>query len=158
MEIQFEANQAVLDNYTNLHPLQWSNPESIWAKKQGDIMTDKLINISQSQGAGADNPLPENIFNKGNTIAYYDSPGINIAPHLDKSRIFVVQNFTGWIAGRSKQGGSPDERISEVVSWHSIVDLGNFSLFDKSGVPSWQRGNNNRASTGWANTGKPSSF
>jgi hypothetical protein len=155
VELQFEANRSAMNNYRNIQPLQWSGPESIWIKK-GDIFTQQWSNISQRQGNGSDNPEPESIAKEGYTIAYADDPGINIGSHGKNSRVYVVQNFTGWIDGSPKTGGS-SKRLSEVVSWHSIISLFNSNWENPKSTPSWQIFNN-QSGLGWRSTGQPDSI
>jgi hypothetical protein len=155
VELQFEANRSAMNNYRNIQPLQWSGPESIWIKR-GDIFTQQWSNISQRQGNGSDNPEPESIAKEGYTIAYADDPGINIGSHGKNSRVCVVQNFTGWIDGSPKTGGS-SKRLSEVVSWHSIISLFNSNWENSKSTPSWQIFNN-QSGLGWRSTGQPDSI
>jgi hypothetical protein len=155
VELQFEANRSAMNSYRNIQPLQWSGPESIWIKK-GDIFTQQWSNISQRQGNGSDNPEPESIAKEGYKIAYADDPGINIRSHGKNSRVYVVQNFTGWIDGSPKNGGS-SKRLSEVLSWHSIISLFNSNWENPNITPSWQIFNN-QSGLGWRSTGQPDSI
>jgi len=123
--------------------------------------TPKTIQIFKKNrsgpGTGSDNPEPANIVNKGNMIAYWDSPGPNVASFLgaNPSQIYVVQNFTGWIAGDSVHGGTRGERLCDVAAWHSVVNIANSSWGTSASVPTWQRVHGDRSGTGWVDPSKP---
>ncbi len=155
VELKFEADRAALENYQNLQPLQWSGPESIWIK-QGNFFENKWEKRLQTQGSGADNPLPQNVARQNNFIAYWDSPGPSILGHSKNSRVYVVQNFTGWIVGEPKNGGS-SQRLSEVASWHSIVSLLNSNGASPGSQPDWNM-IDNQSGTGWRTTEQPDSI
>lgn len=152
VEAQFDLNAAAVRRYHDLRPRQWSGTEAIWIKR-GDILGGKWELKSQSRGAGDDSPLPENVLIKKNVIAFYDSPGPNVAGYLASrpSRIHVIQNFTSWIEGKPRKGGPP-ERLNEVLPWHSVVSLADENWGKKT--PKWVRVHGNRAGTGWADTKK----
>lgn len=156
VELQFSLAADTRTRYRNLKPLQWAGPESIWLK-DGPLLGGKWRLHLSGPGTGWDNPEPTNIVNKGTTIAYWDSPGPNVASFLasNPSQIYVVQNFSGWIAGDSVQGGPRGERLSDVAAWHSVVNIANSSWGTAGGVPTWQRVHGDRSGTGWVEPSLP---
>jgi hypothetical protein len=156
VELQFAISEDVYDHYKNLRPRQWSGTESVWIKK-GPILGGKWHQHRKSKGNGADDPLAHNIVTGKSAIAYWDAPGINVAPFMDMnprpSQLYVVQNFTGWIIGDSRTDGTT-ERLCEVAAWYSIINLGD-SNWGEPGAPKWEFVSGTRAGTGWANTDEP---
>jgi hypothetical protein len=89
-----------------------------------------------SAGSGDDSPDADMSRKLDAKMVMYDSPGITMALTTtlkSKFSIYVVQNFTTWIDSNSGNG----ERISPVVSWHSIVKLVNFNQAGPD--PNWKR-------------------
>ena len=160
VELQFMVNAAARRQYRNLTPRQWSGPEVVWVKS-GDPLSGSSTwrAISQGPGTGADDPQPANVTQQGDTLAYYDSPGINLIGHIQTrpSRIHVVQNFTGWIEGSPVGGGSPT-RLCPVAAWYSIVSLVNSNWSDRSAVPHYERLSYNQSGTGWRDTTTPPEY
>jgi len=156
VELQFSLAADARTRYRNLKPLQWAGTESIWLK-EGPVLGGKWRMHLNGPGTGSDNPEPANIVNKGNLIAYWDSPGPNVASFLgaNPSQIYVVQNFTGWIVGDSIKGGTRGERLCEVAAWHSVVNIANSSWGAGGTVPTWQRVHGDRSGTGWVDPSVP---
>jgi hypothetical protein len=101
-------------------------------------------------GKEDDDPAPLAQTFKAEIIAYFDAPGLmgngkteQFSGPQEKLtakraiRVFLRQNFVGWIEGRkSKHGKSSKwERVSEDVSWHSNQSLARDILFTQSWVP-----------------------
>jgi hypothetical protein len=150
VELQFTVDPSVKTGYRNLRPLQWAGTESIWVK-DGPVLGGKWRKYKSGPGTGSDNPESVNVVSTGTVIAYWDSPGPNVASFLamNPSQIYVVQNFTGWIAGDAVSGGKVAERLCDVAAWHSVINLGNTAWSTKNAVPKWQRVNGSRSGTGW---------
>lgn len=154
VELQFEVTPDVQQQYRNLRPRQWSGPEVAY-KKQGQPLGTQWIVAHRSQGTGADDPMPQNVFTASNLIAYYDAPGPNLTPYIGKgiSWLHVVQNFTGWIEGTSATGAT--ERLCEAAAWFSIVSVVDENWQSTGGPPRWQRVGLNRSGTGWSDVSTP---
>lgn len=150
VELQFEIDPSVHATHRDLRPMQWAGPEAVWVK-QGDPGTSAWSLLNSNDGAGADAPAPENVFSSPATIAYYDAPGPNLTMFLAPrcSRAWIVQNFTGWVVGDPVAGGDT-ERLSEVASWHSILNLADMA-WDTT-APDWQRFAGSGAALGWVDT------
>jgi len=155
VELQFEIDPAATKSYRNLRPKQWAGTEAVWIKT-GHPLTVQFTLHRRSNGSGADDPEAQNIFTSPTLIAYYDAPGPNVGSFLTTrpSRLYVVQNFTGWIVGDPIKGGVP-EQLCEVAAWHSIVSLVDENWDDANAVPKWQRTYGNKSSLGWGDTSKP---
>jgi hypothetical protein len=157
VELQFDLDPSGFQRYRNLNPIQWSGPEAIWLK-DGNPLFSPWQPIHQSQGTGFDKIEPQNIKRQGNVIAYYDNPGPSMISYFDRrpSRLYVVQNFTGWIVGEPLTGGSP-QRLCDVVAWYSVIHLADGNWGKKDALPDWQRMYGDRSGTGWADPNKPPS-
>lgn len=155
VELQFSILSDVYQRYKNLRPTQWAGTEVIWAK-QGPIFTGTWRKVHSSQGTGSDDPDPINVVKQNNVIAYWDSPGPNLASYLKDhpSRIYVVQNFTAWIVGEPVAGGVA-EQLCEVVAWHSAVSIVDAAWDNPKAKPYWQAVSGYQAATGWGDTSKP---
>jgi hypothetical protein len=125
VELQFKIESSAVAQYRNLRPVQYAGPEVIYGKR-GSPLTSPWQTIHRSQSTGWDNPVPENVVSRGNIIAYYDSPGINVATYVGTptSRLHVVQNFTGWVVGEPISGGGV-RQLCDVAAWYSVVSLVN---------------------------------
>lgn len=155
VELQFTISQDIRDKFSRIRLTQWSGPESIWIK-EGDVLTGKWRKIKSGPGTGSDDPMPENILFAEEIIAYYDSPGPNVTMFQSQnpSRIFAIQNFTGWIQGEKK----PDwfENLCHPVGWHSVVSIVDTEWTeDKSHIPKWKAFPDNRSGLGWVNINDP---
>lgn len=150
VELQFAVDPTVKNAYRNLRPVQWAGTESIWLK-EGPILGGTWRKYKSGPGSGSDNPESVNIVNTGAVIAYWDSPGPNVASFLqmNPSQIYAVQNFTGWIAGDPIKGGAPGERLCDVAAWHSVINIANGAWGSDGATPAWQRVNGSRSGTGW---------
>jgi hypothetical protein len=155
VELQFKIESSAVAQYRNLRPVQYAGPEVIYGKR-GSPLTSPWQTIHRSQSTGWDNPVPENVVSRGNIIAYYDSPGINVATYVGTptSRLHVVQNFTGWVVGEPISGGGV-RQLCDVAAWYSVVSLVNQNFDNPDAPPSWNRFYGNRSGTGWANTSTP---
>jgi hypothetical protein len=151
VELQFTITQNVRNKYSNIQPTQWSGPEGIWIK-EGDVLTGKWRRIRSGAGTGLDDPEPQNILLAEDIVAYYDSPGVNITAYQysNPSRIFVIQNFTGWIRGASRPNWF--ENLCHPIGWHSVLSIVDVEWTeDKSHIPSWKTFPGNRSGLGWVN-------
>jgi len=158
VELQFEIDAAVLTTHRNLRPVQWSGTEAIWVRRNHPL-DGPWTAMRQSRGAGSDDPLPVNIVTTPNVIAYYDSPGPNMTMFLTPKpvRVYVVQNFTGWIVGEPVRGGQA-EALCPVVAWHSILNLGDSDWSEPGAMPHWIRLAGSRSELGWGDTSRPPHF
>jgi|GEM_PF-6098283 hypothetical protein len=154
VELQFEINAAVHTTHRNLRPVQWAGPEAVWIRRDNPLDGPWSV-FRQGQGTGPDDPLPESILTTPPLIAYYDSPGPNMTHFLTNkpTRVYVVQNFTGWIVGEPVQGGQP-EPLCPVVAWHSILNLGDSDWNERGAVPRWFRLHGSRSALGWGDTSR----
>jgi LGFP repeat-containing protein len=152
VELQFEVDAAAQPSHLNLRPAQWSGPEAIWTMR-GSPLASQWELYRRSDGSGEDNPEPENVSTSPTAIAYYDAPGINVGifgfPRC--SRVWAVQNFTGWIVGDPVSGG-PAERVSEVVAWHSTLNIADDNWNNPIALPSWSRYAGSGAALGWGDS------
>lgn len=127
VELQFSLSKDIQKRFKKIRPLQWAAPDAVWFKF-GDWGT-KWILHSSSKGTGWDLPAEENVYTFNGGIAFYDFPGPNVyklqlsQPKKVIVRIFCVQNFSSWLVGTPANGG-PEQQISEVVGWKSVVHLG----------------------------------
>jgi len=155
VELQFELEPSVHTTHRNLRPVQWSGTEAIWVRREHPL-TGPWTAVSQNQGAGPDDPLPQNILTTPTLIAYHDAPG----PRMDRflthkpTRVYVVQNFTGWIVGEPLQGGQP-QPLCPVVAWHSIISLLDSVWNEPGSIPHWDRVHGNVSALGWGDTSRP---
>lgn len=155
VELQFELDASAHSTHRNLRPVQWAGTEAIWIRRNSPLDGPWSL-FRQNAGTGPDDPLAPNIVTTPALIAYYDSPGPNMAHYLTNkpSRVYVVQNFTGWIVGEPAQGGAPVQ-LCEVVAWHSILNLGDENWTERGGLPHWIRLSGSRSSLGWGDTSRP---
>lgn len=160
VELQFRIPPSVRQQYRNIRPTQWSGTEAIWVRR-GLPLEGEWQSHRQSLGAGLDDPSSQNIVAQNNLIAYYDSPGPDILVgyllHNAPSRLYSVQNFTGWIVGEPVKGGGT-RQLCPVVAWYSVVDLVNMNWEHPENPPQWQRLGDSRAGQGWAATNTPPSI
>lgn len=152
VELQFILDIEVLQRYKNLAPRQWSGTDAIFIK-DGPVIGGKWRKVAHTLGGGQDNPVTK-VIRKDNIIAYYDSPGPNVAL-IGKDRpsqIYVVQNFTAWIVGYPIKGSSTEERLSEVIAWFSVVNIADSNWSGQNTTPKWERVSGNETGTGWKDT------
>lgn len=155
VELQFRVDRGIGAIYRNLKPRQWAGPESIWVKTGSPLQSPWTLR-HRSQGSGADDPEPQNILVATDLVAYYDSPGPSVMSYVSPrvSRVFVVQNFTGWVDGdRVRDGVS--ERTCEVANWHSVISLVDQNWSDPQATQDWARVSGNRSGLGWVDIGTP---
>jgi hypothetical protein len=164
VELAFDVDANARQKYRNLRPTQWSGTEAVWIKQGvppiGDAKTSPWRLHKSGPGSGLDDPLPENCKDTGTQIIYFDSPGTNLLPFSVMtprvSRLYVVQNFTGWIIGQ--RIGGADERMCPVAGWFAITDLAcvNWFVEDKAAASQWARmPQSNQSGEGWADTSHP---
>ncbi|NJN36219.1 MAG: hypothetical protein HC794_03125 [Nitrospiraceae bacterium] len=162
VEFQFSVTEKAQHEYRQLRPRQWAGPEAVWVK-YGNPLTARWEQVSRNNGRGRDDPEQESIVTRADRVAYFDSPGPNLTGHAahrpPSSRIYVAQNFTGWIEGEPSRGG-PAERLCDVVAWHSIVSLANMNWNNNSqdaGTANYQRIHPNVTRLGWTDVATPPS-
>ncbi len=157
VELQFKIDPALRQTY-KLSARQWSGPEAYWIK-QGPPLSVPWTAQTSGAGGGSDDPLLDFVKNDGALLAYYDSPGPDVSKYVDKrlSRIYVVQNFTGWVEGKPLRGGGAAVRLCEVVAWFSVVSLV-CPNFAETSTPQWQRFVGNDTGTGWTSINSPPMF
>lgn len=155
VELQFSVDTSVQITHKNLQPAQWSGPEAIWVK-EGDPAASNWQLHRRSEGDGSDDPMPENVLILPEMVAYYDSPGPNVAAFMvpRRSRIWAVQNFTSWNIGHPVAGG-PAERLCPVTAWHSILNLADSNWSIPGSFPSWGRFTGSTSDLGWGDTLTP---
>ncbi|WP_375494031.1 hypothetical protein [uncultured Nostoc sp.] len=154
VELQFEIDLAIFNQFHNFRPLQWAGPEAVWIK-QGNPLTEQWQSLRQdSVGDSWDNPLPPFVFKQDNLVAYADTPGISLGPHAHNSQVHVIQNFTGWVVGEPVNGGN-SEKLCQVMAWHSVISLANFNWNSSDAKPSWQLMRDNQSGLGWVDISKP---
>jgi len=148
VELQFAIDPAARKIYKKIRPVQWAAPDSIRYRK--DRSDPSWIVHSRRNDDQPDNPDPANSVDKGGVVAFYDSPGLDVAKFSghDLWRLFVVQNFKSYVVGDPVKGG-PTETLCDIVCWCSITSLFN-SNHNIDPVPKWERGEGNRAAMGWA--------
>lgn len=157
VEFQFSIPPGARQQYRNIRPTQWSGTETIWVRRGSPLGGQWQIH-RQGPGTGLDDPLAPNIVNQNNLIAYYDSPGPDVLTRYllrnPPSRVYTVQNFTGWIVGEPVTGGGA-QRLCPVVAWYGVVDLVNTNWETPGGMPQWQRLGTSHSGQGWAVTNAP---
>jgi hypothetical protein len=136
VELQFSVDPSVRGAYTSLVAKQWSGPEAHWVKR-GSPLGSPWLRVASTAG-GPDDPDPNNVADLGASIAYFDSPGPSpgSARYANATRINVVQNFTGWIEGKSRATGKMEILCDPVVAWFSVVDIVNGNWDGSSGASS----------------------
>jgi hypothetical protein len=161
VELQFGVDRGIATIYRNLRPRQWAGPESIWIKV-GNPLGSPWTNRHRSDGSGSDDPEPQNILVTTDLVAYYDSPGPSVLSFVQPrvSRIFAVQNFTGWVEGDRVDGRGRSERLCEVVSWHSVISMIDQNWSDPLATQHWQRVrfNGNVSGRGWVDIQWPPEY
>jgi hypothetical protein len=158
VELQFEIDASARTTHRNLRPVQWAGPEVIWVRREHPL-TGPWSVFRQSGGTGSDDPLPENVVSSPALISYYDAPGPNMTLFLVHKpvRLYVVQNFTGWIVGESVQGGQL-QALCPVAAWHSILNLADGDWNEPGAIPHWMRLSGSRSQLGWGDTSRPPSI
>lgn len=156
VELQFKVDANMSQRSRNLQPQQWSGPEAIWVKT-GNPLTSPWTLRAKGPGSGADNPEPQNVLVSSQWVAYYDSPGPSVFSFLNPrvSRVWVVQNFTGWVSGDAVSGGARGERLCEVVGWNSVISLADSNWDTPGSTQNWTRVSGSGSGLGWVDVNHP---
>jgi hypothetical protein len=158
VELRFSLGAAA-QSYRGIRPRQYSGPEAVWIKR-GDPLRGSWVSLSRGLGTGWDDPEPESITGpRDGRVAYYDSPGPNLGPMVANpqgrpSRVFTVQNFTGWVEGVPASSGSA-ERISPVIAWYAKLNLIDRNWHDHGQSPDYAFFVGTEAGRGWRPTDPP---
>src|SRR5579863_7050119 len=117
VELQFAIDPSIRGNYSAFVAKQWAGPEAHWIKR-GSPLGSPWLRVAATS-SGADDPDPANVVDRISLIAYFDSPGPNPgnARYTGATRIQVVQNFTGWIEGKSIATGNFEGLCDPVAAW-----------------------------------------
>jgi hypothetical protein len=149
VEISFPLGPGAVSRFGGLVLRQWSGPEGEYLQGRDDAGDTGWVTLSEDQGSGADDPLPRFQRIRTDAAVYYDSPGPDLSSIAFKnpnfSRVCAIQNFTGWL-----ESGATGQRVSAVISWHSVVDVSRVgSTFQMTPTP------HTRAGRGWAQVAPP---
>lgn len=138
VELQFAIDPTIRGNFSAFRARQTSGAEVHWVKR-GSLLGSPWLKVGSASG-GPDDPDPNNVADLVSTIAYFDSPGPTPgnSRYAGATRIQVVQNFTGWIEGKSAASGNFVSLTDSPASWFSVVDIANGNWDGSSGdQPSW---------------------
>ncbi len=153
IEVIFDLDSGAAAYFSDLRPRQWSGPEAEYFKT-GHPAFSPWQTKRRGPGSGADDPQPENQRVTDKAVVFYDSPGPSAYP--GHTWIHAVQNFTCWVEGRPKAGGAA-RRLTEVVSWHSVISVVNPDATGDAGAAGvYRETSQTRSGTGWVATDPPS--
>jgi hypothetical protein len=159
VELQFAVDPAIRGNYSAFVAKQWAGPEAHWVKR-GSPLGSPWLKVTASS-AGADDPDPGNVVDRISLIAYFDSPGPNpgVSRYAGATRIQVVQNFTGWIEGRSIATGNFEGLTDPAAAWFSVVDIVNGNWDGSAdGGAAWDFTAATTTGTGWRDVSSAPAF
>ncbi|MGW5152446.1 hypothetical protein [Rhodococcus koreensis] len=154
VEVIFDLDPGAAAYFSGLQPRQWSGPEAEYFKTGHPAFSPWQTKL-RGPGGGADDPLPQNQRVTDKALIFYDSPGPSAFGHRGHTWIYAVQNFTCWVEGRPKMGGAT-RRLTEVLSWHSVISVVNPDAAGDAGDPGrYTETSLTRSGTGWVATDLP---
>ena len=120
--------------YTDLRLRQWSGPEAVWMRI-GNPDAGMWIGRDVDEGSGDDSQKEARFIKIDATEArLVDTPGVPFNYIFKKlegesgkigrpTRVYQVANYTTWVEGKPRSGGSPRRITDQVFAWHTIVSL-----------------------------------
>lgn len=154
VELQFAIGAPIWTIYSAFVARQLAGAEVHWIKR-GSPLGSPWLRVSSTTTSRPDDPDPGNVAENLPLFAYFDSPGPNPGNSLysGATRIQVVQNFTGWVEGKSAATGGFENLCDDVAPWFSVVDIVNVNWDGSSdGGASWQFSGATTSGTGSRDT------